>query len=138
MLDPRISFAGLLNDCEDDATTLEHVHTCKKRLEEHFLAHYATCTPSSATPPTSHSTSDTLTDADLFAHYDSGTNTLTPARELVGYFSLNPAEARALQLQPSHWWKLNQYRFPCLSKLARDVFSIPGKHQPFRSSIEII
>jgi hypothetical protein len=65
-------------------------------------------------------------DSNLYARYRRTTLAPLPSKEVYDYFALNSAEAQASNLMPLQWWKANQARFPCLSQLARDVFSIAG------------
>jgi hypothetical protein len=64
--------------------------------------------------------------AEMMSPVDRTSLDLLASKELHDYFSLDPAEARASDLQPLKLWQLNRGQFPRLSQLARDIFSIAG------------
>jgi hypothetical protein len=45
VLDPRISYEGLLNDSHDDPSALNHLELSKAKLEAHYQANYAQSAP---------------------------------------------------------------------------------------------
>ena len=133
VLDPRISMQGLLRDLsqDDDADSeIQHLCLCRAQLETHYRTYYipkaSTTGEPAVTSTTRTSSSAPKSRFDISTRYSTSTATLDPNDELSQYFLLNPEDAIRLQIDPLKWWKTNQDRFPHLSRLARDIFTIPG------------
>lgn len=62
-----------------------------------------------------------------YAPSDQPGYTMDPDDELSNYFHLDPKDANCLGVDPLKWWQMHRERFPNLSRLARDIFSIPGE-----------
>jgi hypothetical protein len=126
VLDPRISYDGLRADLSDDSDplALEHLEQCKASLEFHYETYYAkpddTHSRPSPAPITSKPSSPQK--VDFTARY------CKPAREFVNelqeYFKLPQEDFATCNLV--QWWAGRRSQFPNLSRLARDILSIPG------------
>ena len=129
---------GLLCDLsqDDDAETeIQHLRDCRAQLENHYRTHYV---PKTSPAPASVSGNSSTTSMartssppsksrfDISTRYSISAASSDPNDELSQYFLLNPEDAIRLQVHPLKWWQTNQDRFPNLSRLARDVFTIPG------------
>ena len=133
VLDPHISLEGLLHDAEQDSDSdsqIKHIHECRALLEHHFREHYVSRTvtgvqptANAARPPSS------PVDFDPYSRYRQNfrSKISDSSDELERYFRLNPADAHELGVDAITWWRDHKGAFPNLSRLARDIFSIPGK-----------
>lgn len=138
VLDPNISLEGLLADAsrdEDSEAQISHIRHCRDELEAHFKRHYASVaeftssgTSSSVMAVPSSSPSKMDSSVDFFARYRTKKldQACAHANELEKYFRLDPADAHSIGMTALEWWNKHKNTFPCLSRLARDIFSIPG------------
>jgi hypothetical protein len=109
VLDPRISTQTFEADFNDDADMLAHINDCKAKLRT-LYDNYTSEEP----PHTEPSTLESL-----------GSELPTPAEdELEEYFQLAPDTSG---IDPVKWWSDRSSSFPNLSRLARNVLSIPGE-----------
>ncbi len=132
MLDPRISLDGLLFDAEKDHDSeeqIKYIRECKARLEAHYNAHYGPPAYTSGSSPSSSSGSSPAVQntSDPMSRYrrKQPMNSSILLSELERYFQITPLDANNVS-NPLKWWGDNEQRFPHLSRLARDIFSIPG------------
>jgi hypothetical protein len=66
------------------------------------------------------------TEDPFFSAFSSGQQSVwAPQQELDQYFSL-PVEPYRDGPDPVQWWNSRRSQFPCLSRMARDILSIPG------------
>ena len=130
VLDPHISLEGLLHDAmqdDDSESQIRHIQECRALLEHHFHEHYASIQASTTSNPSR--TTSTLSsddDFDPYSHYRQNLKVPDTSDELTRYFRLNPIDAHQLGTDALTWWKDHRGAFPNLSRLARDIFSIPG------------
>lgn len=123
VLDPRISYQGLLDDCEGDTLLRSQLEDSKAKLEHLYRAEYAK--PISA-PVTAHSSTSSLTTrspqkVDFTSRYNKRMR--LNIDEIDEYFKL---QQESFAVDPIQWWAGRRAQFPCLSCLARDILSIPG------------
>jgi hypothetical protein len=124
VLDPRISYEGLLSDCDNDRSAISLLNLFKDRLHSHYLSDYATSSPVTTTPTqaTPSVSSGSPQKVDFTARYKKARVFID---ELEEYFKL-PQE-RFDTCDPIQWWAGRRAQFPNLSRLARDILSIPGE-----------
>jgi len=128
VLDPRIGYAGLVADCEGEATSLQELEQVKDNLEQYFCSHY--CTPPSrpSTPPLSSSPTAPLSAFDspekvnFTAHYE--TLPMESVDEWEEFLTLKCESFTTCD--PIRCWGGRSSRFPKLSTLAHGILSIPG------------
>ena len=145
VLDPRISMQGLIRDFSQDDNAdseIQHLRRCREQLEAHYRDNYVPKTPqrSDSVPITAPATVSPPSKRrfDVAARYSTNAASLDPNDEVAQYFLLNPDDAIRLKVDPLKWWQTNQDRFPNLSRLARDIFTIPGDESlalPSRSKL---
>lgn len=146
MLDPRISKSGLLCDAEDDndeeykkqiLESCESLQTYYKKNYVDILSHSsgATSIQPQATSREPETVIDPITRSphkhDYMARYARKNRTRyypLPNSELADYFVTTPIPEwePGTTFDPLRWWKQQSQRFPHLSRLARDILSIPG------------
>lgn len=130
VLDPHISFEGLLADCEDDELQITELRHARQNLNDHYSAMYASRSTSAAsTGTTQPTTSAPLAPGspdrvDFTARYKK--HTRATINELDEYFKL-PLE-HFDGCDPIDWWHARRHQFPNLSRLALDILSIPGAY----------
>jgi hypothetical protein len=127
VLDPRIGYAGLVADCEGEATSLWELEQAKDNLEQYFRSRY--CTPPSrpSTPPSSSPTAplsafDSPEKVDFTARYE--TLPVESVDEWEEFLTLKRKSFATCD--PIRCWGGRSSRFPKLSRLARDILSMPG------------
>ena len=127
VLDPRISYQGLLADCEDDILLQSHLDQSQDCLHTFYREHYTNTNTVSSTPSTSAPQPPGATGSpqklDFMARYNKRAQAFVD--ELEEYFKL--AQESFEHCDPIHWWAGHCAQFPNLSCLARDILSIPGK-----------
>lgn len=129
VLDPRIGYAGLIADCEGDTTSLRELEQAKDKLEEHFRLNYSSSMPpsrSSTPPPSSPGPLSSVFDSpekfDFTARYDT-----LPAESIDEWEEFLTLKRESFATcNPIRCWGGRSSRFPKLSKLARDILSMPG------------
>ena len=127
VLDPRISYQGLLADCEGDVTLRRHLDESRKHLHALYCEHYANTasTPSVSTPTQpSVANGGSPQKFNFTARYNKRARAVVD--ELEDYFKL--AQESFEHCNPIQWWVGRRAQFPNLSRLARDILSIPGKN----------
>jgi hypothetical protein len=96
----------------------------------HYRAHYSTLpTPSStsASVPACKATINSAESDEFFSVFTRGRQMVSaPQHELDAFFALNPDDY-ATSSDPVKWWASRRSQFPRLSRMARDIFSIPGQ-----------
>ncbi|KIJ36210.1 hypothetical protein M422DRAFT_261541, partial [Sphaerobolus stellatus SS14] len=126
---------GLSEDHISEAEFLEHIEDRKRDLESHYAVHYAgqvssstkLSQPSPSTSSVLHRTSSNLTSSPEKINFTARYAIRRPAaerNELEEYFRLMPEVWE--ECNPVTWWGARHAQFPNLSRLARDVMSIPG------------
>ena len=129
VLDPRIGYTGLVADCEGDVTSLWELEQAKDNLEDYFCARYCTSASRPSTPhplsspATLLSAHDSPEKVDFTAHYE--TLPVESIDEWEVFLSLKHESFTTCD--PIWCWGGCSSRFPQISKLARDILSIPGK-----------
>ena len=125
VLDPRISYSGLLADCGDDLSIKSHLEFVKGQLVQRYREQYLRDAP----PPTQQqpvfvpSTSSTSPQKVNFtARYRQRPR--ATVNELEEFFSLPQEDFETCD--PLQWWAGRRSQFPNLSRFARDILSIPG------------
>jgi hypothetical protein len=133
VLDPRISYEGLLADYAQDADLLADLEKAKSALHTFYHDNYSSFT--SSTDEHSHSTFDLTTvpavrnrspqKVDFTARYKRMNRRITD--ELEEYFKLGQEDFDTCR--PLDWWLGRRAQFPNLYCLSRDILAIPG--EPF-------
>ena len=125
VLDPRISYSGLLADCGDNLSIKSHLELVKGQLVQHYCEQYLCDAP----PPTQQwpvfvpSTSSTSPQKVNFtAQYRQRPR--ATVNELEEFFSLPQEDFETCD--PLQWWAGHRSQFPNLSHFSRDILSIPG------------
>jgi hypothetical protein len=123
VLDPRISYQSLLDDCEGDTLLRTHLEESKAKLEAHYRADYAKpiSTPVTAQSSTSSISARSPQKVDFTSRYNKRTR--LNIDEIDEFFKLPP---ESFAVDPIQWWAGRHAQFPNLSRLARDILSIPG------------
>ena len=132
VLDPRISYSGLLTDCKGEMDSHANLKLCKEQLHSHF--HEVYNKPLLA--PTVSVTSTATTNNPQNIHFTSCYQSLPQAftGEVQEYFRLPCKSFHSCN--PLKWWAGRHLQFPNLSRFARDILSIPG--EPFLANQSII
>lgn len=128
ILDPHILYYGLHSDCEDDITTQMHIEKQKNNLHALYKKEYATAVaqivpssfPTDAGPL--ENTGQSPTKFNFTARYKKRSN--TSIDEFEQYLKLPQEDFDTCD--PILWWAGRRAQFPNLSRLARDILSIPG------------
>jgi hypothetical protein len=124
VLDPRISYSGLLADCHDELDACRHLEFSKELLHAHFRAKYNKPPPAStAIVASTTTTNGSPQKMDFTSRYRSLPQAFTD--EVQEYFKL-PCE-NFDTCDPLRWWAGQCSQFPNLSRLARDILSISGE-----------
>jgi hypothetical protein len=103
---------------------LEHLEASRAKLEEHYHTHYANSTPPrpAPSPTVAISTPSSPQKVDFTFRYRKTQR--ASLNELEEYFKLPQEDF--LTCDPVKWWAGRRAQFPNLSRLARDILSIPG------------
>jgi hypothetical protein len=118
-----MNYEGMRNACANDPELAADIALSRDRLEKHFTTAYASQSAVVAAPAHRTPTLELgLDDLDFFADLPPAAPH-TAHEELNQYFLL-PREPR--NCDPVKWWAGRVSQFPTLSKLARDILSIPG------------
>lgn len=133
VLDPRISYAGLkddaLQDIEDGMENLTHIDRSKESLCQYFIKKYSRNTSDATTTPSTPFESSTDGSPKRFnftQRYRASQVGSSTDNEFDEYFSMNPVKDWDKN-EPINWWASHAAQYPNLSRLARDILSIPGK-----------
>lgn len=130
MLDPRISYEGLLTDCGNDVSLRNYLELSRERLQTLYRTKYARdpLPNSASTPPApANASRGSPQKVDFTARYKRRVQAYVD--ELEEYFKL-PQENFDV-CDPVQWWAGRRAQFPNLSRLARDILSIPGEIKIF-------
>jgi len=124
VLDPQISYSGLLADCGDDLDAHAYLETTKECLYAHFCAKYDKPLLAPTAPIAStFAMNSSPQKVDFTSHYRNLPQAFTD--EVQEYFKL-PRE-NFDTCDPLKWWAGWRSQFPNLSHFAQDILSIPGK-----------
>jgi hypothetical protein len=125
VLDPRISYEGLMSDCCDDVTMQNRVERAKDQLHQYYLDNYAKKeSPGPATQPAVIKTSSgSPQKVDFTARYKKRPSAMMKD-ELEEFYKLPQEDFNTCD--PIQWWAGHRSQFPYLSHLARDILAIPG------------
>ena len=128
VLDPQISYRGLITDCGDNLSAKGDIDFAKEKLETCYQSHYhwaPQSLPTTSQPQLSVTTSQ-LTTSLQKVNFTSRFKQHTPAtwNELKDYFKLPQEDFEACD--PLKWWAGRVAQFLNLSKFARDFFGAPG------------
>ena len=135
VLDPRISYAALKDEFNDDAALTADLEASKIELESYFNDNYAARQPiplltatSSTSSILSASASSSKISRSPQKNFTSRFNQRkrTPSNELQEFWGLPQEDFDVCD--PLQWWNGRRSQFPNLSRLARDIFSIPGRN----------
>lgn len=132
VLDPRISHIGLNGDAEVDNDTQykkqisESCTALQSYYAENYARHAVTSTDSPSTSPINPLTRSPRKH-DFMARYSQRKRVQPlPHNELSDYFRSVGDSSLEWDGDALGWWKWQSNRFPNLSRLARDILSIPG------------
>jgi hAT family protein len=138
VLDPRISYAALKDEFNDDAALTADLEASKIGLESYFNDNYiaqqpiplltATSSTLSIFSDSTASVSSSKTSRSPQKNFTSRFNQRkrTPSNELQDFWGLPQEDFDTCD--PLQWWHGRRSQFPNLSRLARDIFSIPGRN----------
>jgi hypothetical protein len=124
-------YHGALEAASDDFDLRSDIRDSHSAFIQHYHAHYSTLptqsnTPASA-PDGAAGVNSALEGDKFFSVFTRGRQSVSaPQQELDTFFALNPDDY-ATCLDPVKWWASRQSQFPRLSRMARDIFSIPGQ-----------
>jgi hypothetical protein len=134
VLDPRIGYNSLYEDYRDEPDILANVQKCKALLEDHYMAHYTNYASIASSSPSDNTTNPSITiessrpaspeKINFITRY-TRRPVLSTKNELEEYLHQQPEEWGSCD--PVKWWGARKYQFPNLSRLARDIMTIPGK-----------
>jgi hypothetical protein len=134
VLDPRISYEGLLADYTHNDDLLADLEKAKSALHSVYLDNYASFT--SSTDKHNHLTTMPVVQdrspqkVDFTARYKRSNRRITD--ELEDYFKLGQEDFDTCR--PLDWWWGRRAQFPNLYRLARDILAIPGESLSFHFS----
>jgi hypothetical protein len=131
VLDPRISYEGLLADYAQDADLLADLEKAKSALHTFYHDNYSGFTSST---DKHHPASDSTTvpasvqngspqKVDFTARYKRTNRRISD--ELEEYFKLGQEDFDTCR--PLDWWLGRRAQFPNLYRLSRDILAIPGE-----------
>jgi hypothetical protein len=132
VLDPRIMYEGLKNDCESDPILLGDLDRSKKQLQAYYRTNYTPSTrprpprPSQSLSSLSSRNGNSLGSPEkvnFTSRYQKKDRVIVD--ELEEYFKLPREDFESCK--PLLWWSGRRSQFPNLYCLVRDIFSIPGK-----------
>jgi hypothetical protein len=128
VLDPRISYEGLREDCRDDADLLADLTSSKAALMAEYLSMYASKEAQPVSTPLPISTNpDNSPRKDFTQRYNKSHVGDEPLNELLEYFRITSTIREDWNAcDPLEWWRTRRAKFPHLYILARDVLCIPG------------
>lgn len=124
VLDPRISYQGLLADCGDDISLKSHLELAKERLKNRYREQYMPQVRATLLQPTAPQlSSGSPQKVNFTARYKQRSR--TDVDELEEFWKLPQEDFE--NCDPIQWWAGRRAQFPGLSRYARDIFSIPGE-----------
>ena len=130
MLDPRISYQGLIANCSDDPMLKADIDYAKMQLESHYFC--APCPfPTTAPHPSISQQCDLSPQRVNFTSWFKQHISATQ-NELDEYFKLSQEDFDTCD--PLKWWAGHCAQFPNLSHFACDLLGIPGKCLGFSST----
>lgn len=125
VLDPRIGYEAFLADCGDDKALQDHVKATLNKLRVYYAKNYAP-DPSAPAAVLSHINAlgpSSSPQRNFLERYKHGKSHKLQ-NELEAYLQLQPEDWKTCD--PVQWWASRRSQFPNLSRLARDILSIPG------------
>jgi hAT family C-terminal dimerisation region len=125
VLNPRISYQGVLQDYADDPELLKYLDSAKLSLHAHYNEHYVNCAHSfdkaaSTTVPSA--MDDSPSKVNFTLRYKKKDHQVCD--ELGEYFKLPGEDFNTCK--PLQWWVGRQAQFPNLYCFAQDLITIPG------------
>lgn len=120
VLDPRIGYSAFRADCDDDRDLQQHVDDSLADLQAYYNIWYA---PTTSNEAPSRSQSNRPGKFDFLARYDTSSALFNEFEDF-----LRLPKERWNGCDPILWWGARRKQFPNLSRLARDILSIPGKY----------
>lgn len=125
VLDPRIGYKAFRADYADEPDLQDHVDESLEKLRQHYNRFYAT-TPTNQPRPLQEHPGIKNRQSPVKRNWMACYNTTQPSlSELDGFLSLHQEPFEGCD--PIKWWAARRQQFPNLSRLARDIFSIPGQ-----------
>jgi hAT family C-terminal dimerisation region len=137
VLDPRISYEGLMADYAEDADLLADLEKSKSALHTFYHDRYASFTSSAdksdplITVPVVQNGSPQK--VDFTARYKRTNRRVSD--ELEDYFKLGQEDFDTCR--PLDWWWGRRAQFPNLYRLARDILAVPGELFSFFSTVHV-
>ena len=127
VLDPRISYQGLLADCTGDPLLVSQLELVNGQLtmgyQEQYMQDIPALVPSWPAVMATSTSSTSPQKVNFMARYKQWPRLM--ADELSDYFKLPQGDFDACN--PLAWWAGRQSQFPNLSWFACDLLSMPGK-----------
>jgi hypothetical protein len=125
VLDPWISYYGLLADCSDDLSLKSHLELIKSQLAQRYREQYMCDAPAPVQQqpiafPSRSSTSPQK--VNFMARYTQRPR--ATVNELEEFFLLPQEDFETCD--PLQWWARCRSQFPNLSHFTRDILSMPG------------
>ena len=126
VLDPRISYDGLLDDFTEEPQLLKDLNDAKQKLYDYYNTEYAQIdAPDTSLQQTNAATSSSKLGSQtssFTARYQRHRQTL---HQLDEYFKLS-REPDFDNCDPLEWWRAYRKKWPQLYRLACDILAIPG------------
>lgn len=133
VLDPRIGYSGLSDDCADDEIARTHLLLAKSSLEERYRKHYLpsalSATPTSSSTLSRQSSSISVTSSSSASPQKNFTSRYKRDRSMVDELDMfwKLPQEDFDSCDPLAWWAGRRSQFPNLSRYARDILAVPGK-----------
>jgi hypothetical protein len=143
VLDPRVGYDGLKREAlrdpnqESGREYLKKIEAAKESLKLYFIANYSFATPEPAVLSSPAAPRSTPRKFNFFSIYGDTEEDVRPSEELDKVFQLKASGFGRSIMEPVQWWKNHQDIYPNVSRLARDILSIPGKPNQLLIYVEI-
>ena len=137
MLDPHISYEGLVADYKQEPELLADIKAAKANFEQHFLENFqpSVSTSISATTISTQTSAawidvdDSPVKIDFLARYAQQKSAPASLQgKLEEYFCITTSRAK-IETDPLEWWHARCEQFPSLYHFAHDILCIPGESQ---------
>ena len=136
MLDPRIAYETLIQDCyaiKDDAERkleLQELERGKAALKKFFVDNYADVDePFESTQLAESSSNIAPSSSPQKSHHRHAHRATisTLSNELDQFFAVTALGVQGWEVDPLAWWYAHRAQYPKLYVMARDVLAIPGE-----------
>jgi hypothetical protein len=128
VLDPRVTYRGLLRKYANNPRLLADIESSKQHFKRYFIAQYASSRAAAHHAAACAASTDD-DDDDIYGGYAEDSQPISsPEAELDDLFALRALPVKGPNPCPDaiQWWAVHCSHFPLLSRMARDILSIPG------------